>query len=67
MIHGTAVAALTRHPAPQQMHYARVVRGPNLFNPTHQMTNPTHNPTDPIKTTTNLLVQESQLSAHNVT
>jgi len=52
--------------------HIRVVRGSTLFNPTQPNPyqsenldpgpNPTHNPTDPIKTTTNLLVQERQLS-----
>jgi len=51
---------------------SRVVRGSNLFNPTQPNPyqsenldpgrNPTYKPTDPIKTTTNLLVQERQLS-----
>jgi len=52
--------------------YTRVIRGSNLFNPTQPNPyqsenldpgpNLTHNLTDPIKTTTNLLVQERQLS-----
>jgi len=51
--------------------HSRVVRGSNLFNPTQPNPyqsenldpgpNPTHNPTDSIQTT-NLLVQERQLS-----
>ena len=58
---------------------SRVVRGSNFVQPNPTQPNPyqsenvdpgpnpTHNPTDPIKTTTNLLVQGRQLSAHDVT